>query len=181
MKRFMRQPAAWIALLVAVLLAVLVAAPAFSSLSWDGFFTNCLVKGVLRLNGKVQPRVVTLTPVAGTGFTISQTQDGVIYEVNPGHATIKGETDKCAIGIAGTGVTVWIVEPNDADRDNEIFGVRNAGGTTPFVLQHDSSQPLHSASGTTIAGGEDLNDVIWYQRMYNSGVSGAIIAEYEAD
>lgn len=179
MKRFTRNKIGVFALIGA--LALLFAVPAFSGLSWDGFFTNVLVKGVFRMNGHVQPRVVTLTPVAGTGFTISETQDGVIFEVDPGHATIKGETDKCPSGIAGTGVTVWMAEPNDADRDGEVRWIRNAGGTTPFILRYLNDQPLHTTSGTTIAGGEDRGDILGVQNNHNSDVSGYVISEYEAD
>lgn len=180
MKRFTRNKIG-VSVLIAAL-GLLVAVPAFSSLYWDGFFTNLLVKGVLRLNGHVQPRVVTLTPVAGTGFTISETQDGVIFEVDPGHATIKGETDKCPSGIAGSGVTVWIVEPNDADRHGEVFFVRNIGsGTTIPLLRFTADQPLHTTTGTTFAMGEDRGDNVGIQRNYNSDVSGYVISEYEAD
>lgn len=179
MKCFTRNHIGALALIAGLLLFF--AAPALSGLNWQGYFENALVKGILRLNGKVQPRVVELTPVTGTGFTISETQDGVIFEVDPGHATIKGETDKCSSGIAGTGVTVWVVETNDPDRDSEVFGIRNKGGTTPFIVQFDGSEPLHTTSGTTFAGGEDRGDIAWFQRNHDSDVSGYVISEYEAD
>jgi len=180
MKRFTRNKV-WGLAFVAILL-LFFAVPAFSGLSWDGFFTNVLVKGVLRMNGHVQPRVVTLTPVAGTGFTISETENGVIYEVDPGHATIKGETDKCPSGIAGAGVTVWVVETNDPDRDNEVLWVRNTGsGTTIPIIRFTGDQPLHTTTGTTFAMGEDRGDNVGIQRNYNSDVSGYVISEYEAD
>jgi len=124
---------------------------------------------------------VTLTPVAGIGFTISETQDGVIYEVDPGHATIRGETDHCPYENSDTGVTVRVAEPNDADRDDEVFWIRNAGGTTPFIVMFDGEEPLHTTSGVTFAGGEDRGDNVGIQRNYNSDVSGYVISEYEAD
>lgn len=153
-------------------------APQVFSVWWDGNFTNLQTKGILRPQGQMQLRTVTLTPVSGTGFSINSNTDGTIFLVDPGHSTIKGDSDKCPVGNASTGVTVVVAAPVSAT-DDRIIGIQNigTGGVTPIVVQFDGSEPIHTTSGTTAPGIFDAEgDILWLSLQHNSEVSGYEIA-----
>ena len=161
----------WAAVAIAVVLFLF--APQVFSVWWDGNFTNLQTKGILRPQGQLQYRVVALTPTAGTGFEIGETTSGIIFEIDPGHATIKGDSDACPYGNADTGVTVWVA-PSTATTGDRIIGIQNIGtsGVTPIVVAMSGGEPVQTSSGTTVPGIYDAEgDIVFLRLPYNSGVS----------
>lgn len=162
---------------LALSVVALIFAPQVFSVHWDGYFTNLLVKGIFKPQGQVQPYTVALTPVSGTGFSITETTDGVLFTVDPGDSTISDDTDKCASGILGAGATVWVT-PTTSPTGDRIVGIQNVGGTTTMVVQMVGSVPIQSQSGVTLPGIYDAEgDIVWLRLPYNGAVSAYVISE----
>jgi hypothetical protein len=156
----------------------LIFAPQVFSVRWDGYFTNVLVKGILRPQGQVQPYTVALSPTAGTGFSITETTNGVIFTVDPSNSTIKGDSDLCPSGNSSQGVTV-VVTPTTAATGDRIIGIQNASGTTAVVIEMSGGEPIQNASGTTVPGIYDAEgDIVWLRLPTGAAVSAYVIGQY---
>lgn len=165
-----------------IVAAAFVSVPIAFSVFWDGYFTNLLVKGILRPQGQMQYRVVELSGTSPAGYSIGETTSGIIFTVDPttypGSSTaakVNDGTDECAIGIAGAGVTVTVAPSTSATGDR-ILGVQNTGGTTGFVVHLTGDVPIQTSSGTTPEGVFDAEgDIVWLRLPYNGAVSAYVI------
>jgi hypothetical protein len=157
--------------ILAFSIIALIFAPKVFSVYWDGYITNLLVKGILRPQGQVQPYTVALTPTSGTGFSITETTDGVLFTVDPSNSTIIAETDNCPSGILNAGATV-VVTPTTSATGDRIIGIQNLTGTTALVVEMSGGEPIVTSSGTTLPGVYDAEgDIVWLRLPYNGAVS----------
>ena len=173
---------------LALSVLALIFAPQVFSVYWDGYFTNLLIKGILRPQGQIQYRVVALSGTSPAGFSIGETDSGIIFTVDPttypgtGDSLKMNGTDECPIGINNTGVTVTVA-PSTASTGDRVIGIQNTGGTTAFVVQLTGGLPIQTASGTTVAwatagaGAFDAaGDIVWLRLPTGGAVSAYVIS-----
>jgi hypothetical protein len=170
------------AVLALSVLALIFAPQVLTAVRWDGYFTNLLVKGILRPQGHLQYRVVALSGTSPAGFSISETADGTIFTVDP--TTYPGATaallanngtDHCPIAYLKAGVTVTVAPTTSATGDR-IIGIQNVGGTTKFAVQLTGALPIQTASGTTVDGIYDAEgDIVWLRLPTGGAVSAYMI------
>jgi len=122
----------------------------------------------------------SLTYTAGTGYSIGESDTGVVFEIPISGTTEQAESDNCAVGPAGTGVTVTVDTPTAATH-GRVIGIRNTSGTTPFIIRCGSGLPVGTTSGTTRQGGEDVGDITWVQQSYGTGISLYVVSEFKND
>jgi hypothetical protein len=168
------------AILVLSILA-LIFAPQVFSVHWDGYFTNMFVKGILRPQGQMQYRVVALSGTSPAGFSIGETDSGIIFTVDPTTYPSAGDglkmngTEACPIAFLSAGVTVTVAPSTSATGDR-IIGIQNIGGTTKFVMQLTGALPIQTASGVSLPGIYDAEgDIAWLRLPYNGAVSAYLI------
>ena len=197
MKRFRIPTLLEQAMFLTILLAVFVlflAGPAHADPPWFGDVNvNSLNQGHTTMTGAMRIVPQDLAGTSGTGFTISgesifQIPGATsVFHINLGD--ISDDTDKCAIGPAGSGASVWVVfgpeDPGNLTFDGAIFGIRNvgSGSTIPYIAGVTSFSvgvplnapvlPVHSTTGVTLALGEDFGDIDWFQLLVDgdTGVS----------
>jgi hypothetical protein len=170
---------------LALSVLALIFAPQVFSVRWDGYFTNLLVKGILRPQGQMQYRVVALSGTSPAGFSISETADGIIFTVDPttypgatAAALVANGTDECPIATADAGVTITVAPTTSATGDR-IIGIQNIGGTTAFVVQMTGALPIQNASGVTVPGIYDAQgDIVWLRLPTGGAVSAYVIDQF---
>ena len=117
-----------------------------------------------------------LTFVAGSGYSISDSQIGSVFTVNVATATISNATPS---GPGNLGVTVIPPTPTAAN-DKRVIGIQNIGtaGVTPIIIRN-GSLPIASATGVSWWGGKSPGDITWVQLNYNNAVSYYVVGEFK--
>lgn len=162
--------------------AALIFAPKVFSVYWDGFFTNLLVKGLFQPQGKAIVPVTALSGTSPAGYSIANTDNGILFTVDPttypgstAAEKVNDGTDECPIGLAWAGVTVT-VSPSTAATGDRVIGIQNVGGSTAFVVQIEGALPIQTASGTTVPGVYDAQgDIVWLRLPTGGAVSAYMI------